>query len=447
MSIHNPTYPAREKLIAASSKPISPKVKTIGLGLLAVGALVFIAGLFVAPERAWRSWHVNWIWFSVISSAAVMWAGISRIVTARWNRSIIRFQEGYGAFLPVSFIMLLLSMTVGAKYIFPYIADPNGLPNVEKVIYYERTFWTLRNLGLVGLLFFLQLWFLYNSVRLDVGIMSQWTGAKWAQGLLARMRAGFGDERRELHTQHSLQGKIATAMAIVFGIGWMMVLYDLSMGLDVYFFSTLYGWWGFMAGLLSATTSLFLLLLIWKKHFANDVIDEIITPSQQHDLGKITFAWTGFWGYSTFAQLLIIWYGNIGEETHWFRLRLIDPWMHLTVSVAFLIFFAPFPGLVSKAAKMYTPTFVLFACVSLLGTWLMRYMEVYPSLYGIPESVPFGLWEIGSFALFMGLWITCYTQFFEAFPRLRIFMMSSKYRDEVQIPVDARTMEPLPAHE
>jgi hypothetical protein len=28
-----------------------------------------------------------------------------------------------------------------------------------------------------------------------------------------------------------------------------------------------------------------------------------------------------------------------------------------------------------------------------------------------------------------------------------VFMLTSKYRDEIQVPVDPKTMEPLPAHE
>jgi hypothetical protein len=34
-----------------------------------------------------------------------------------------------------------------------------------------------------------------------------------------------------------------------------------------------------------------------------------------------------------------------------------------------------------------------------------------------------------------------------AFPRMRVFMLTSKYRDEIQVPCDPKTMEPLPAHE
>jgi len=37
--------------------------------------------------------------------------------------------------------------------------------------------------------------------------------------------------------------------------------------------------------------------------------------------------------------------------------------------------------------------------------------------------------------------------FMDAFPKFRVLLLTSPYRDEVQVPVDARTMEPLPAHE
>ncbi len=48
---------------------------------------------------------------------------------------------------------------------------------------------------------------------------------------------------------------------------------------------------------------------------------------------------------------------------------------------------------------------------------------------------------------FLGIWSACYTSFMNAFPRMRVTLMTSEYRDEVQVPVDPETMEPLPAHE
>ena len=80
--------------------------------------------------------------------------------------------------------------------------------------------------------------------------------------------------------------------------------------------------------------------------------------------------------------------------------------------------------------------------------WLMRYVEVYPSTYGVDlPTMPFGIWELGVLLLYAGAWGWCYTGFMDAFPRMRVTLMTSPFRDEVQVPVNPETMEPLPAHE
>ena len=121
--------------------------------------------------------------------------------------------------------------------------------------------------------------------------------------------------------------------------------------------------------------------------------------------------------------------------------------VNLTVSSVIMVFFVPFFGLLSRAAKVYRPTFALFAIISLVGMFLVRYLEVYPSLYGVIPSAPFGLWEIGIALGFLGVWGASYLAFMNAFPRVRAVLMTSPYRDEVQVPVNPETMEPLPAHE
>ena len=441
MSAHEPRVPTRAELLRVIDRPLPRTAKLAAAALAVIGALVFLVGLFVAPDRAWRAFHFNWLFFASISSAAIVFVGVQRIVTARWSRPIIRFLEGYVAFLPVAFLFLLLSLTVGAGHIFPWTHEQPPAP--EKQLWLDHSFVTIRALLWFGAITLLSLWLIYTTVRLDVGILPE-AGAKWARGLRDRMRRGFGEERRELHSTHSLQGKIAVALAIVFGFGWMALLYDLSMALDMHFFSTLYGWWGFMTGWLGALMS-FSLLVMWYRRYLN--VHDLITDNHIHDLGKLCFAFSAFWGYLTFSQFLIIWYGNLAEETNFPRLRLLAPWKEITFSVVMLVFFAPFFGLISRAAKMFLPTFILFAVCSLLGTWLQRYIEVYPSLYGRPAHTPFGLWEVGVLLLYLGTWGLCYTAFMDAFPKMRVFMMTSPFRDEVQVPVDPRTMEPLPAHE
>ena len=217
-----------------------------------LGLIVFVAGLLVAPDRAWRAYHFNWLFFASLSSAGVMFVAVQRITTARWSRPIVRLLEGYVAFLPVAFVLLLVSLFLGKGHIFPWTHERP--PVAEKVLWYNAVFLSTRAIVSFGVITLLSLWYIYTSVRLDVGLLPEW-GAKWAAGLRARMRDGFGEERRELHSTHSLQGKLAVILALCFGYGWSLLAFDLSMGLSLHFQSTLYGWWFFMGAWLCSLTA------------------------------------------------------------------------------------------------------------------------------------------------------------------------------------------------
>ena len=441
MSLHAVRTPTRDEIVWLYTKPIPKAIVMACLIAAVVGWLGFFVELFRDADRAWRAYHVSWLFFTSLSSAGVIFVAVQRITTARWSRAIIRFEEGYVAFLPVAFVLLLATFFAGKGHIFPWTHEAAPVP--EKVLWYNPTFLISRDIIAFGVITVLSLWYIYTSVRLDVGLLPE-AGANWAAGIRARMRSGFRDERRELHSTHSLQGKLAVVLALCFGYGWSILAFDMSMGLSLHFQSTLYGWWFFMGAWLCALTLLTWLTHTWRSFLgAEDLIRENIF----HDLGKLCFAFTAFWGYLTFDQYLVIWYGNMGEETHWPRLRLIDPWMHFSVAAVLMVFFAPFFGLLSRAAKVFRPTLALFTTISLIGMFLVRYLEVYPSLYGEATSNPFGVYEIAIMLGYAGIWGTCYLAFMNAFPRMRVAMLTSPYRDEVQVPVDAGTMEPLPAHE
>jgi hypothetical protein len=440
MSGHDPHAPNREEVLVGIDRPSLPILKTIALVLAAVGLLVFIVGLFVDPDRVWHALLVNWLYFTSISSAGVMFVAAQRITTARWSRPIIRFLEGYVAFLPVAFVLLLI-LLVGRHHIFWW---SNHVPDIpEKRIWLNPPFFFTRVIVVYLIITSLSVWYIYTSVRLDVGILPE-SGAKWARGIRERMRIGFKEERRELHSTHSLQGRLAVFMAFAFAFGWILLSWDLSMSLDPHFQSTMYGWWFFMGAWVTALASWTLIVMAWRRYLGRY---DLIQDKHFHDLGKLCFAFTAFWGYLTFGQYLVIWYGNLAEETHWARLRLIAGWRVPTLTGVTLMFVLPFFGLLSRAAKVFLPTLVLFATSTVLGLWMHRYLEVYPSIYGVVDNIPLGTWELGVTLGLLGIWGFCYLSFMDAFPRMRVLLMTSPYRDEVQVPVDPRTMEPLPAHE
>jgi hypothetical protein len=447
MSAHETPAPSRERVLAAIDKPIPAAIKQAFLAMFAAGLAVFVYGLIRGNGRAWQAFHVNWLFFTTISSAAVMFVAVQRITTARWSRSVIRIMEGFAAFLPFAFVCLMLTIFFGNEYIYPWWELPGtGELIPEKDLYLSHGFFWARSIGVMGVLVALQLWYVWTSVRLDVGVSPE-GGAKWAAGIRAAMRRNFGEERRELHSTHSRQGWMAVVMALVFGLGWCVLAWDHSMSLDWHFFSTMYAWQVFMGGWLVALM-IFSGLVRWFNQHLN--AHDLITEKQYHDIGKLCFAFTAFWGYLTFSQFLVIWYGNLPEETHFFTLRLTGAWTNITVAAAVLTFLLPFFGLLSVKAKVWTPSMMFFAACSFAGLWLARYTEIYPSIYGpraAVEGPPLGKWELALFVGFLGAFGWLYAQFMDGFPKMRVFLMTSPYRDEVQVPCDPETMEPLPAHE
>jgi uncharacterized membrane protein YiaA len=442
VSLHPVKTPSAAEVLAASNRELPKSLKTLTMASFAIGAIIFLIGLFVAPDRAWRAFHANWLFFAVLSHAGVTFVAVQRVTTARWSRAVIRFMEAYVAFLPVAFVFLLLTLLVGRGHVFWWAHEAAPVP--EKATYFNPMFITIRDIVVFGLIVWLSLKYIHTSLRLDVGHIPEW-GAKWAANIRAKMRAGFGEERREIHSTHSLQGKLGVLMVALFAIGWSVLSWDLSMGLSAHFQSTLYSWWFFMGGWLCSLMIFALLVRSWNAFLgsANGLIQEV----HFHDIGKLCFAFTAFWGYLTFGQYLVIWYANMGEETFFMHLRLMSPWKWITVASVIMVFFAPFFGLLSRATKVSRPWMTLFALSSLVGMWLMRYIEVYPSTYGVVTDLPFGLWEIGCLLLYAGAWGWCYVNFADAFPRMRVTLLTSQFRDEVQVPVNPETMEPLPAHE
>ena len=442
MSVTSSFTVSRERVVSAGAKPLPAIIRPLSLALAALGLAIFVFGVATGNDRAWHAFQVNWLFFTTISSAAVMFVAVQRITTARWSRGIIRFSEGFVAFLPLALVGLVVMIVFGKSHVYPWWNSLATLQH-EKQVYLDHTFFSLRSLLVFTVLVSLQLWYVWTSVRLDVGVSPE-GGAKWAAGIRARMRAGFGEERRELHSTHSLQGRLAVFMTLLFGFGWVVLAWDQSMSLDPHFYSTMYGWQVFMGGWLVSLMILSVLLRFYRNYLG---ASDLVTDSHYHDVGKLCFAFTAFWGYLTFAQFLVIWYGNMSEETHFFTLRLTGAWKNWTVATACLTFVLPFFGLMGVKPKMWSPTMFFFAACSFVGLWIARYVEVYPSVYGPTGNAPFHFWEAGIFLGFLGAWVFCYAAFMDAFPKFRVLLLTSPYRDEVQVPVDPRTMEPLPAHE
>jgi hypothetical protein len=78
---------------------------------------------------------------------------------------------------------------------------------------------------------------------------------------------------------------------------------------------------------------------------------ELLTPTRLHDLGNLLLAFVMLWAYMSFSQFLIIWSGNLPEETRWYLRRTNGGWEWIALTLVGLHFILPFFFLLFRTTK------------------------------------------------------------------------------------------------
>ncbi|HWL54538.1 MAG TPA: hypothetical protein VNQ90_19010 [Chthoniobacteraceae bacterium] len=110
-------------------------------------------------------------------------------------------------------------------------------------------------------------------------------------------------------------------------------------------------------------------------------VERLRTAQTWMDLGKLLFAFVIFWAYVAFAQLLIVWSGNLPDESVWYLARSRGGWEWLARGVGAAAFFAPAGVLLFQAPKRNR--FVLAKVA--VGIWVAQaiylFWVVMPAFY------------------------------------------------------------------
>ena len=175
---------------------------------------------------------------------------------------------------------------------------------------------------------------------------------------------------------------------ILFAISFAVFSFDWLMSLEPLWFSTMFGVYCFSGLFLSGIAALVLVLLRFS------ALGRLSKPREEllHDLGKLMFAFSFFWGYIWFCQYMLIWYTNMPEETIWFASRMSGSWGTLSYLSLALNFLIPFLMLLPSPAKSNEAVLIRVAFILLAGRWLDLYIIVTPKAF--PEVPPLGLWEL-----------------------------------------------------
>jgi hypothetical protein len=120
------------------------------------------------------------------------------------------------------------------------------------------------------------------------------------------------------------------------------------MSLDPHWFSHVYGML-FMVG--QAVAAMAFMIVLVAQLGAEHPLSRVVEPSDVHDLGKLLLAFIMLWAYLEVSQWIIIWSGNLPEETPWYIRRLHGGWQYLALVVIAFHFLLPFLMLLSRDLK------------------------------------------------------------------------------------------------
>jgi hypothetical protein len=305
----------------------------------AAGALVAIVSLWPAPGKG-GSLLLAFLFFVAVVEGCIAAAAAGTMVNARWVASVRKELLSVSPLLLLSSFLLLLLIPFLDAY--PWAGKPG--------IWLRKDFFIGRNFACLLLA--------YVAAR--------------------RFAAATGDGEGT---------KVRAAWYLLaFVVSQSLAAFDLVMSLEYPWVSALLGGYFFIEALYAgfAVSAILYLLL----HGTPAAGEGHGSRSDLSDLSILMFGFSIMWAGLFFAQYLTIWYGNIPEEVGFIARRVsASPLRELSVAVIFLLFFIPFPALLSTRAKS-SPYAVSAAALSILsGILVERYVFLAPVVRFSPGAL------------------------------------------------------------
>ncbi len=156
------------------------------------------------------------------------------------------------------------------------------------------------------------------------------------------------------------------AVAVLLTITWAGI--DWVMSFDPFFASTLFGALIGMGAMLAAMSATVAAVCFWSP------LRECSTDDKTAgDLSGLLLAFLMLWAYFSFAQFLLMWMGNLPQESHFYAIRTAGVWGWISPLLCVIGFVVPFLCLLSYGFKR-TPRQVGTLAIGLL---LVRMVELW----------------------------------------------------------------------
>jgi hypothetical protein len=385
---------------------VSPRWRGIFAALLGFGALVFFLALKLDPLRGWQAYLINFLFWGGVAQGAVVFAAIYHVVGGKWGPSVRRCGEGMVAFLPVN-----LALFLPLYFTLDRFLSPARELNPARGAWFDPRFIFVRGVLGLGLMTVLSLFFVYYAVRPEVG---------WAHELKRGPRRWIyewitdGWEGEEIENQRCRRGMdiMAAGVLIAYPMTYTFMAFDLIMALDPIWYSSLFGGYFFISTFYLGLAAVTLVCVLIQRQLG----PAVVTSSQLSDLGRLLLGFDLTYLAMIWSQYIVIWYGNLPEETQFIILRVWKmPWAIFSWSILALSVFLPFLIFLSRQAKQVPKAMFAVAVAIGCGMWLERYILIVPSLWR-SDSFPLGWIELGVTVGFLGACGLSYSFFLARFP-------------------------------
>jgi hypothetical protein len=374
---------------------------------VAVGSGIFVLHITVGlVDKAWQAYLINFLLFAAIAHGAVLFSTLMHTVNATWSGPLADLAEAFSAFFPVSFLLFILLFFGGQGHVFPWLHhDLHG-----KEGWLNLPFMFSRDAAGLLILYGCGFGYLYHALYFK--LRERGASGTLAVSLWRTWEKRPPDEERFRHRMSVFGILYMLAFAVVFSL----LGYDLVMSADPHWYSTLFGAYCFIKAIYVGFGALIILAALLHLSPRNSFV---LKASQFHDIGKLFFAFGLVWADFFYAQLVVIWYGNLPEETSYIIERTMTaPWKGLAWTVFIACFIGPFLILLNKKIKTVPAAMIVICSVVITGMWLEHFLLIAPVFYPQAASLPLHWIDAGVGLGFLGLLVAALTAYLNQFPEI-----------------------------
>ena len=321
----------------------------------AVFLLVFIAGAFLpgtvggGVAQFFHSYLVGFMFWLGVTLGCLGLLMLQHLTGGAWGFVIRRVLEAGTRVLPLMLLLFIPLAIFGLPYLYGWMHIGDVTDVKIKAILVAKQPYLNPAFFLIRAAVYFAIWFVLMY------FMNKWSA----------------DQDRTAERRFSgAMSKLSGPGIILFVFTTTFASIDWVMSLDAEWFSTIYGLL-YVAGWTLSAFSLVIAVMVWLA--TRKPLEGVVRAPHFHDLGKLLLAFVMLWAYFAFSQFLIIWSGNIPEETKWYLARLRGGWGWIGVGIVLLHFALPFVLLLSRDLKRNARKLALIAGL----IFLMRFIDLY----------------------------------------------------------------------